>query len=100
MLSETLLNVARALVGSEGTCVIVLEAKVRLVHSPPYKSLVFLGCKDVFVAADSVPDILRFKPIALEGFEGDVLAVMRQNNLQPENISSLPPENGYLLAQL
>lgn len=99
LLPETSFNVARALVGSEGTCVIVLEAKVRLVHSPPYKSLVCLGCKDVFVAADSVPDILRLKPIALEGFEGDVLAVMRQKNLQPENIALLPPGNGYLLAE-
>ncbi len=99
LLPETSFNVARALVGSEGTCVIVLEAKVRLVHSPPYKSLVCLGCKDVFVAADSVPDILRFKPIALEGFEGDVLAVMRQKNLQPENVALLPPGNGYLLAE-
>jgi FAD/FMN-containing dehydrogenase/Fe-S oxidoreductase len=99
LLPETSFNVARALVGSEGTCVIVLEAKVRLVHSPPYKSLVCLGCKDVFVAADSVPDILRFKPIALEGFEGDVLAVMRQKDLQPENIALLPPGNGYLLAE-
>ena len=99
LLPETSFNIARALVGSEGTCVIVLEAKVRLVHSPRFKSLVCLGFKDVFVAADSVPDILRFKPIALEGFEGDVLAVMRQKNLQPENIALLPPGNGYLLAE-
>jgi FAD/FMN-containing dehydrogenase/Fe-S oxidoreductase len=99
LLPETPFNVARALVGSEGTCVIVLEAKVRLVHSPRYKSLVCLGCKDVFVAADSVPDILEFNPIALEGFEGDVLTVMRQKNLQPENIALLPPGNGYLLAE-
>jgi FAD/FMN-containing dehydrogenase/Fe-S oxidoreductase len=92
-------NVARALVGSEGTCVIVLEAKVRLVHSPRFKSLVCLGFKDVFIAADLVPDILVFKPIALEGFEGDVLVVMRQKNLQPENIALLPPGNGYILAE-
>jgi len=52
LLPEKSFNIARALVGSEGTCVIVLEAKVRLVHSPRYKSLVCLGCKDVFVAAD------------------------------------------------
>ncbi|HZC35999.1 MAG TPA: FAD-binding and (Fe-S)-binding domain-containing protein, partial [Chthoniobacterales bacterium] len=99
LLPETPFNVARTLVGSEGTCVIVLEARVRLVHSPRYKSLVCLGFKDVFVAADSVPAILEFKPIALEGFEGDVLTVMRQKNLQPENIALLPPGNGYLLAE-
>jgi hypothetical protein len=73
LLPQTSFNIARALVGSEGTCVIVLEAKVRLVHSPRFKSLVCLGFRDVFVAADFVPDILRFKPIALEGFEGDGL---------------------------
>src|ERR1700756_2522042 len=99
LLPEKSFNIARALVGSEGTCVIVLEAKVRLVHSPRYKSLVCLGFKDVFVAADLVPDILAFKPIALEGFEGEVLAVMREKNLQPENIALLPPGNGYLLAE-
>jgi FAD/FMN-containing dehydrogenase/Fe-S oxidoreductase len=99
LLPGTAFNVAQALVGSEGTCVIVLEAKVRLVHSPRYKSLVCLGFKDVFIAADLVPDILPFKPIALEGFEGDVLVVMRQKNLQPENIALLPPGNGYLLAE-
>jgi FAD/FMN-containing dehydrogenase/Fe-S oxidoreductase len=99
LLPEKPFNVARALVGSEGTCVIVLEAKVRLVHSPRYKSLVCLGFRDVYVAADAVPDILEFKPIALEGFEGDVLTVMRQKNLQPENIALLPPGNGYLLAE-
>jgi FAD/FMN-containing dehydrogenase/Fe-S oxidoreductase len=99
LLPGTPFNVARALVGSEGTCVIVLEAKVRLVHSPRYKSLVCLGFKDIFIAADLVPDLLAFNPIALEGFEGDVLAVMRQKNMQPENIALLPPGNGYLLAE-
>ena len=99
LLPGTAFNVARALVGSEGTCVIVLEAKVRLVHSFQYKSLVCLGFTDIFIAADLVPDILTFKPIALEGFEGDVLIVMRQKNLQPENIALLPPGNGYLLAE-
>jgi Fe-S oxidoreductase len=99
LLPGTPFNVARALTGSEGTCVIVLEAKVRLVHSPRYKSLVCLGFKDIFIAADLVPEILAFKPIALEGFEGDVLAVMRRKNLQPENIALLPPGNGYLLAE-
>src|ERR1700749_2311447 len=70
LLTGTPFNVGRALVGSEGTCVIVLEAKLRLVYSPPCKSLVCLGYKDVFVAADAVARLLEFKPIALEGFEG------------------------------
>ena len=43
LLPENGFNVARALVGSEGTCVIVLEAKLRLIHSPQHRALVGFG---------------------------------------------------------
>ncbi len=52
---------ARALVGTEGTCVIVLEAKVRLIQSPQHRTLVGLGYSDTFAAADHVPEILPFE---------------------------------------
>ncbi len=99
LLPETEFNVARALVGTEGTCAIILEATLRLVPSPQFKSLVCLGYADVYVAADAVPDILKFNPIGLEGFEGGVLDVMKQKGLQPENIALLPPGRGYLLVE-
>src|SRR5205814_9936920 len=51
LLPENGFNVARALVGSEGTCVMVLEATVRLVPSPQYRTLVALGYADVYEAA-------------------------------------------------
>ncbi len=49
LLPENGFNVARALVGTEGTCVTILEATVRLVYSPPSRerSLV-LGYPDVY----------------------------------------------------
>lgn len=99
LLPESPFNVARALVGTEGTCCIILEAKLRLVPSPQFKSLVCLAYPDVYVAADAVPDVLKFAPIGLEGFEGGVLDIMRQKNLQPENIALLPPGGGFLLAE-
>ena len=43
LLPENGFHVARALVGSEGTCVTVLEATVRLVPSPRHRVLVVLG---------------------------------------------------------
>ena len=43
LLPENGFHVARALVGTEGTCVIVLEAKLRLIHSPQHRTLVGLG---------------------------------------------------------
>src|SRR4029453_13614473 len=40
LLQENGFDVARALVGSEGTCAIVLDARVRLIPSPQHRSLV------------------------------------------------------------
>src|SRR5204863_9901192 len=71
LLPETGVNVARALVGTEGTCAIVLEANVRLISSPRHRTLLGLGYPDAFAAADHVPEILEFHPIGLEGFEGN-----------------------------
>src|SRR5437867_1319423 len=48
LLPEDGFNVAKALVGSECTCVIVLEARCRLVYSPPSRTLVVLGYEDIF----------------------------------------------------
>src|SRR5271165_7679548 len=70
LLPENGFNVARALVGTEGTCVTVLAARVRLIDSPQQRCLVGLGYADPYVAADDVPRILEFGPIALEGLEG------------------------------
>ena len=57
LLPENGFHVARALVGTEGTCVTVLEATVRLVPSPPFRSLVALGYPDIFHAADQVTEM-------------------------------------------
>src|SRR5204863_7493325 len=67
LLPENGFHVARALVGSESTCVLVLEATLRLVPSPPARSLFVLGYPDVFQAADDVPFVLESGPMALEG---------------------------------
>src|ERR1700730_14322154 len=67
LLPERGFHVARALVGTEGTCAIVLEAKLKLIHSPQHRTLVGIGYEDTFVAADHVPEILEFQPIGLEG---------------------------------
>src|SRR5205814_3910348 len=63
LLPENKFNVAQALVGSEGTCVMVLEAKLRLVYSPPARTLVVLGYDDVYNAADHVLEIMKTGPI-------------------------------------
>src|SRR5690349_14612372 len=60
LLPENGLNVARALVGTECTCAVTLEATVKLVWSPPGRSLVVLGYPDIYQAGDHIPEILEF----------------------------------------
>src|SRR5207302_3005835 len=50
-------NVARALVGSESTCVTILEAQVRLVYSYPKRVLLVLGYPSIYESGDHVPKI-------------------------------------------
>ncbi|MGC1781008.1 MAG: FAD-binding and (Fe-S)-binding domain-containing protein [Acidobacteriaceae bacterium] len=99
LLPENGFHVARALVGTEGTCVTVLEATLRLMHSPPCRVLVGLGFPDTFIAADHVPDLLQYKPIGLEGFDGLIVDFMRKKNLVIDDLSLLPDGRGYLLVE-
>jgi len=100
LLAENGFDVARALVGSEGTCAFVLEAKLRLVWSPPARVLVVLGYSDVFAAADAVPEILEHRPIGLEGFDDGLISDMERIGLFPENRRLLPEGRGWLLVEL
>jgi FAD/FMN-containing dehydrogenase/Fe-S oxidoreductase len=97
LLPENGFNVARSLVGSEGTCAIVLDATVTLVKSPQHRSLVGLGYQDAFEAADHVPEILEFTPIGLEGFEGAMVDGLRAKGAA--NLDLLPPGRGVLLVE-
>jgi Fe-S oxidoreductase/FAD/FMN-containing dehydrogenase len=90
-------HVARALVGSEGTCVVVLEAKVTLIASPQFRSLVGLGYADTFAAADHVMEILPFHPIGLEGFEGAMIDGLQRRGAP--NLDLMPPGRGFLLVE-
>ena len=99
LLPENKFNVAQALVGSEGTCVMVLEAKLRLVYSPPARTLVVLGYSDVYEAGDAVPEVLTFKPIGLEGIDDRLVSYMKRKGLNAEDLPLLPEGNGFLLVE-
>jgi FAD/FMN-containing dehydrogenase/Fe-S oxidoreductase len=90
-------NVARALVGTEGTCVTILEAKVKLIPSPQHRALVGIGYRDAFVAADHVPEILGFQPIGFEGFEGSIVDGLRSKGAP--KLDLLPDGRGIVLVE-
>ncbi len=99
LLPENGFHVARALVGSECTCVTVLEATTRLVYSPPARTLLVLGYPDVYIAADHLMEILAHQPIALEGLDDRLIDGMRKKGLHPESIKLLPGGGGWLLVE-
>ena len=99
LLPEHGMHVARALVGSEGTCVFVLQARVRLVPSPPCRVLVVLGFRDVFAAADFVPSVLELGPIGLEGMDDELVGYMEKKHMAPASRKLLPEGNGWLLVE-
>jgi FAD/FMN-containing dehydrogenase len=76
LLPENGFNLARALVGSEGTCATVVSATLNLTSSPPFRVLTVLAFPDPFLAADVVPRVLEFGPIGLEGFDGLLVEFM------------------------
>lgn len=99
LLPEKGFNVARALVGSEGTLVTILRAKVRLVYSPPARSLVVLGYPSVYEAGDHVPEVLKHGPVGLEGIDAELIRDMKLRGMHPQDIPMLPGGNGWLLAE-
>src|SRR3984885_10107425 len=99
LLPENNFNLARALVGSEGTCAIVLGATLQLVESPPCRTLVGVGFPDIFLAADQVTHILEHKPIGLEGVDGYLLDALRRKQKSLNDLELLPPGDGFLIVE-
>ncbi len=99
LLPEHGFHVARALVGSEGTCVTVLEATVRLVPSPPARSLLLLGYGDVYLAGDAVPQVVASGPIGLEGIDQLLVEHTRRKGLNAKGLALLPEGGAWLYVE-
>ena len=91
-------NLARALVGSEGTLAVTLAATLRLVARPRRLALVVLGFDDVYLAADQVPWILEHRPQALEGFDHHLPDFARAKGL--DAVRLLPDGRAFLIVEL
>ncbi len=99
LLPENGFHVARALVGSEGTCVTILEATCRLVESPPQRVLLVVAYRDIYQCADHVPEVMTHKPIGLEGFDDLLVGYTRAKGINPEGLDLLPEGGGWLMVE-
>jgi len=92
-------DVARALVGSEGSLAVVLGATVRLVDEPAHRLLVVLGYPSMPDAADAVPAVLRHAPVACEGLDARITDVVRARR-GAGAVPPLPRGSGWLFVEL
>jgi FAD/FMN-containing dehydrogenase/Fe-S oxidoreductase len=99
LLPEKGFNLARALVGTEGTCALVLSATLRLVPSPKARSLLVLGYEDVYASADHIPEVMESGCIGCEGIDAKLVDFMKEKGIHPRDAQLLPGGAGWLLVE-
>ncbi len=99
LLPERGFDVARALVGSEGTLALTRRARVRLVRDAPVRVLVALGYGSMAEAADAVPAVLPHHPVACEGLDARIVDVVRDRR-GASAVPDLPRGGGWLMVEL
>src|ERR1051326_6287514 len=93
-------NLARSLVGSEGTLATILEAKVRLIDAKAERVILMLGYPDVYEAADHVMEIVAFGPTALEGIDHWLYQnIQKKGGPNSRYLKLLPEGKGWLMAE-
>ena len=99
LLPEHGFDVAKAVVGSEGTCVTVLEATLKLVPEPRHRVLLVVGFESVFDAGDAALMVREHGPIAIEGIDHRLVENMRKKHLHESDLAELPGGDAWLMVQ-
>ncbi|HEX4155441.1 MAG TPA: FAD-linked oxidase C-terminal domain-containing protein [Acidobacteriaceae bacterium] len=99
LLPENNFHLARALVGSESTCVLVLRAKTKLIHSPQHRVLLVIAYPDVATAGDHSYDISKLDPIAIEGFERRIIENEQRKGKPLPGLKLFPKGGAWLLVE-
>jgi FAD/FMN-containing dehydrogenase/Fe-S oxidoreductase len=96
LLPENGADLAKFLVGTEGTLGVITQATVRLVTAPAATALAVLGFADMATAAEAVPALLPHRPVALEGLDARLVEVVR---VRRGNLPDLPRGGGWIFAE-
>jgi len=97
--AENDFDLARALVGSAGTCALVLRAGPHLIPTVRYRSLVLLGYPSHGSSGDDVGAVVGHSPIALEGLDAKTISCPLAKG-QHQHATGLFPNGpkGWLMA--
>jgi FAD/FMN-containing dehydrogenase/Fe-S oxidoreductase len=96
LLPENGRDLAKALVGTEGSCGILLEATVSLVEIPAATALVVLGYADMPTAADDVTALLPIRPLAIESMDRYLVEVVERHH---GSVPALPAGGAWLFVE-
>ncbi|HET9731532.1 MAG TPA: FAD-binding and (Fe-S)-binding domain-containing protein [Acidimicrobiales bacterium] len=102
LLPERGFNVARALVGTEGTCATVLQAKLLLTPALLHRSTVVIAYDELADAGRHVPEIMGWRPIGLEGLDRRLIEDQQLLHKHVHDLEELPRRHeadAWLLVQ-
>ncbi len=90
LLPEKGFNVARALVGTESTCVTVLRATLQLTPALLHRELIVVAYPDVSQSTRHIPQFIEWKPIGLEGIDRRLIEDQQELAMNVEDLHELP----------
>ncbi len=91
------LNLARVVIGSEGTLGVVVEAKLNVVPLPRHKSILLIHFKSLFDAVDSTETVVETRPAAAELIDDFILSSARRLEDFRDKISFVDPAADALM---
>ena len=95
LVHDGVLDLARLVVGSEGTLAVIVEAGIRLVHKPAERASLLLWFSDLEKGGEAVHPILELGPSACEIMERCFLDIVRADGSVPAKY--LPKEADTVL---
>ncbi len=72
---KTTLNLARLMVGAQGTLGIITKVKVGLVHPKKYASMAVIFVNNLSQLGELVPEVLRYKPDSFESYDDHTFSI-------------------------
>jgi FAD/FMN-containing dehydrogenase/Fe-S oxidoreductase len=99
-------DLARALVGTEGTCATILAATVSLVEVPAATALVVLGFESSYAAAEAASHLVELRnageivPLTIEGVDASLVATLRSGRPDATSWRLLPEGSAWLFVEV
>jgi FAD/FMN-containing dehydrogenase/Fe-S oxidoreductase len=98
LLEENGFDVARSLVGTEATCVLVLGATVKLDPAKPARAAALLEFPDI-AAADLVPAVRELRPVGCEAIDDKLAARVHRSGAIPDVLKPILAGGAWLIVE-